>query len=89
MTEQAQILHLKKKRDWKKILKRKVPASWLWIILLFSLVAGIFAVNLQGWMTAIYAYEDASYRPADVDRQLNEINALLERLKKVYQTDSP
>jgi len=89
MAEQAQILHLKKKRDWKKFLKKKVPASWLWIILLFSLVAGIFAVNLQSWMTAIYAYDDASYRPVDVDRQLNEINALLERLKKIYKPDSP
>jgi hypothetical protein len=89
MAESAEILHLKKKRDWKSFLKKKVPASWLWIILLFSLVAGIFAVNLQSWMRAIYAYEDASYRPADVDRQLNEIDALLERLKKVYKTDSP
>ncbi len=89
MAESAEIIHLKKKRDWKSFFKKKVPASWLWIILLFSLVAGIFAVNLQSWMRAIYAYEDTSYRPADVDRQLNEIDALLERLKKVYKTDSP
>jgi hypothetical protein len=89
MAEQAQILHLKKKRDWKKFLQRKVPSSWLWVILLLSLVAGIFAVNLQSWMTAIYAYEDASYRPADVDRQLNEISNVLERLKKIYKPDSP
>jgi len=89
MAESAEILHLKKKRDWKSFWKRKVPASWLWIILLLSLVAGIFAVNLQSWMTAIYAYEDASYRPADVDRQLNEISNVLERLKRIYKTDSP
>ncbi len=89
MAEQAQILHLKKKRDWKKFLKRKVPASWLWVILLFSLVAGIFAVNLQGWMKAFYAYEDTSYRPTDVDRQLNEMSKVLERLKRIYSKDIP
>jgi hypothetical protein len=89
MAEQAEILHLKKKRDWKSFLKRKVPASWLWIILLVSLVAGIFAVNLQSWMTAIYAYEDRSHRPTDVDRQLDEMGKVLERLKRIYSKDSP
>lgn len=89
MTEQAQILHIKKKRDWKKFLQRKIPSSWLWVILLVSLVAGIFAVNLQSWMTAIYAYEDRSYKPADVDRQLNEMDKALERLKRIYSKDAP
>ncbi len=40
-------------------------------------------------MTAIYAYEDRSYKPADVDRQLNEMDKALERLKRIYSKDAP